>query len=347
MTLFDHPEFNNHQQVHFFEDKATGLRAIIAIHYLVNGSAGGGCRFYPYATTEDALTDVLRLSRAMTYKFVLTGIPFGGAKSVIIGNPKTDKTEALLESFGKKVDSLKGQYRTAGDVGTNEEDMLIIKRQTNYVAGVKGKGGDTARLTGYGVYQSIKAAVKHKMGQDTLKGIRIAIQGVGGVGVHLIPHLLKEGAEIMVADIDKYALGKAKEMQVHQIIDSDQILFQEVDVLAPCALGGILNADTIPKIKAPIIVGGANNQLSHDSMADRLLKRDILFIPDFVANSGGVIQGAGGLNGLNEETMIAQVNGIFDTTLKLLHLSEAQNITPLMTAYQWGETLIQNKSSGI
>ena len=344
MTIFDHPEFRDHRQIHFFEDKKAGLRTIIAIHHLVNGRSGGGCRFYPYASTEDALTDVLRLSRAMTYKFVLAGIPMGGAKSVIIGHPKSDKTEALLEAFGDIVESLGGQYTTAGDIGTNEEDMLIIRRRTAHVAGVKGESGDTSRLTGYGVYQSIRAAVKHQTGKDTLNGIRVAVQGIGGVGRHLVRHLLEAGAKVIIADTDPVALEKAKSLGALKTTDTESILFQEVDVLAPCALGGILNERSIPGIKASIIAGGANNQLAKEGDSGLLKQKGILFVPDFIANAGGAIQATGYMEGKSEAEVLGHANSIFDTTLKVLQRSELQSITPLEAAYQIGEERLKGKA---
>ncbi len=337
MELFDHPEFRNHQQIHFFEEKKTGLRTIIAIHHLINGISGGGCRFYSYRSTDDALTDVLRLSRAMTYKFALAGIAMGGAKSVIIGNSKADKTEALLESFGSMVESLGGQYVTAGDVGTNEEDMLIVQRKTRFVTGVKGQAGDTSRLTGYGVYQSIRAAVKYKTGSESLKGLRVAVQGAGGVGLHLVRHLLSEGAQVVIADLDAPALAQARKLGVQKTVAPESILFQEADVLAPCALGSILNEKTIPNIKAPIIVGGANNQLAKKEFASLLQEKDILLVPDFIANAGGAIQATGHMEGKTEDAILAHVNSIYKTTMQVLEKSRLENITPLEAAYRLGE----------
>lgn len=337
MPLFEHPEFKNHQEVHFFEDKKVGLKSIIAIHRLIEGTSGGGCRFYPYPSSSEALTDVLRLSRAMTYKFVLAGIAIGGAKTVIIGNPKTDKTTALLESFGRMVNSLGGKFVTGSDVGTNEEDMTIIRRSTRHVVGVKGEGGDTSRITGYGVYQSIRAAVRFKYGQDHLRNIRVAIQGGGGVGRHLAKHLLEAGAEIYLADIDPMAIERAKKLGVRQFVDPDEILIRETDILAPCALGGILNPDSIPNIKADIIAGGANNPLAKDADAEFLKSRDILFVPDFISNSGGVIHGTGQSSGKTEEEIIDQANGIYDTTIKILEMGRDLGISPIQAAYQLAE----------
>ncbi len=337
MTPFEHSAYNKHRQLHFFENREVGLKTIIAIHHLVEGRSGGGCRFYPYQNDADALTDVLRLSRAMTYKFALADVPIGGAKAVIIGNPEINKNEALLEAFGRIVESLGGQYITAGDVGTNEEDMAIIKRATNHVVGVKGEGGDTSITTGYGVYQSIRAAVQFRYGRNNLQNIRVAIQGVGGVGLNLIKYLLEAGARPVIADTNPKALEKAQKLGVRKIVDPKAILFQETEVLAPCALGGILNKNSIPKIKAKIIAGGANNQLASDKDAESLHAKNILFVPDFIANSGGVMQGAGQMAGSDQEEIIARAKTIYDTTLTVLEMGEKKKITPLQAAYQLAE----------
>lgn len=332
MTPFNHPDFE-HESVHFFNDPKTGMRAIIALHQAYQGRTGGGCRFYPYPSGEEALTDALRLSRAMTYKFVLADIPMGGAKSVIIGDPRTLKTEALLEAFGECVARLNGRYTVGGDVGTNDEDMAVIRRKTPYVAGVKGAGGDTAPLTGYGVFRALEAAWAFRNPGTSLEGVRVAIQGLGGVGQHLAGHLSAVGAQLVVTDIDTSVLGQARE-KGWEVVDPSDILFSEAAILAPCALGGVLTEETIPHLKASIICGGANNQLAQEILSDQLQDRGITFVPDFVANAGGAISATGHLAGRPQDEIMAHVNGIYATTMAILQLAEQTRITPLAAAYQ-------------
>lgn len=332
MIPFNHPDFE-HESVHFFSDPKTGLRAIIALHEAYQGRAGGGCRFYPYLFEEEALTDALRLSRAMTYKFVLADIPLGGAKSVIIGDPRTHKTEALLEAFGDCIARLNGRYTVGSDVGTNDEDMAVVRRQTPHVAGVKGAGGDTAPLTGYGVFRAIEAAWQFQHPGASLAGVRVAIQGLGGVGQHLAEHLSTAGAQLVVTDIDTAVLQQAQE-RGWEVVDPSGILFADTAIIAPCALGGVLTEESIPYIKASIVCGGANNQLAQEVLADQLQQRRITFVPDFVANAGGAISATGHLAGLSPEQIKAHTDGIYDTTLAILQEAASRSMTPLAAAYQ-------------
>ncbi len=343
INVFEHPEFNRHQEIHFYNDEYTGLKAIIAIHRLVKGRSGGGCRFHPYAGSEEALMDVLRLSRAMTYKFALADIPIGGGKAVIIGNPKTLKSEKLLKVFGEKIAELNGKYIAGPDIGTNEADMTILKKQTSHVAGASDSGGDTAPMTGYGVFKAITAAWQYYSEGRSLENVHVAIQGFGGVGYHLAKNLDAAGAQITVADVSKAAEVRAKELGF-KVVDAMDILSQEVDILAPCALGGVLNATTIPKIKASVICGGANNQLKDEKLIDELWERNILYVPDFISSAGGAIYGAGQLSGKSKEELHDQVERIYYTTLQVLQKAEQEGINVLSAAYAMAEERLKKRN---
>jgi leucine dehydrogenase len=292
MDVFDSPSFDHHENVVFAHDPRSGLRAIIAVHSLAFGPAAGGCRMWPYKDTRAALEDVLRLSRGMSYKNALAELPFGGGKSVIIGDPKKEKTDALLEAFGARVQALGGQYIVAEDVGTTVRDMEIVARRTAYVSGLKRGdrfGGDPSPKTALGVFLGIKAAVEHRLGRAELAGLRVAVQGVGGVGYHLCKLLAREGARLMIADINVAAVERVAHELGAQIVASGEILSTQAEVCAPCALGGILDEISIPQLRAPIVAGGANNQLATDSDGQRLHDRGVLFAPDYVINAGGII----------------------------------------------------------
>lgn len=292
-----HTSFDGHEQVVHFKNETTGLNAIIAVHNTNLGPALGGCRFFPYAEFNDAVTDVLRLSRGMTYKSSLARLPLGGGKAVIIGDPRTLKTEALMESFGEAVESLKGAYVTAEDVGTNEHDMIAISSKTKHVtgllplaAGEAGVSGNPSPVTAYGVFHGIKACVRERFGSSDLTGKTVAIQGMGAVGYALAEYLVEAGAKLIVADVHVAALDRARQEFADrvQVVDTAQILAADADILAPCALGAILNDRTIPGIKAKIIAGAANNQLA-EKKHDKMLKdMGILYAPDYAINSGGV-----------------------------------------------------------
>ncbi|MDX1408189.1 MAG: Glu/Leu/Phe/Val dehydrogenase dimerization domain-containing protein [Saprospiraceae bacterium] len=339
LAMYHHPEFD-HENVHHFNDPATGLQCIIAIHRTVAGTTGGGCRFFPYASPDDALTDVLRLSRAMTYKNVLAGLPMGGGKAVVIGNPDTDKSPEILAAFARCVESLGGRYVTACDVGTNEDDMRLVHGHTRYTMGAKGHGGSTAPLTGYGVYQSMRAAWESVTGSTDLAGVRVAVQGYGGVGTYLVKHLLEAGADLVVADPHPAAAQRARSAGL-AMVPVDEILFRETEILSPNALGAVLNDLTIPKIKARLICGGANNQLEEARHADALMDQGIVFIPDFVASAGGIIHGEGHYRGRSKEEILKTVERIYDTTREVLKGASARNQTPLVAAYELAEQRLQ------
>jgi len=293
MTVFNHPEFDQHEAVHQAFDAKTGLATIIAIHSTALGPAAGGCRRWEYADSADALTDVLRLSRGMTYKTAIAGLPFGGGKAVILAHPDAPKTPELFAAYGRTVDSLGGRYITAEDVGMTVADMHEVARHTQHVSGLaqegQAAGGDPSPWTALGVFHGIQAAVRARLQQDSLKGLRIAVQGVGNVGFNLCGLLHEAGATLLVADVNDANLKRVADAMPVTVVAPADILFSDVDVLAPCALGHLFDVDTIARLKAPVIAGGANNQLATEADGERLRERGILYAPDYVINGGGII----------------------------------------------------------
>lgn len=289
MTVFESVHFDDHEQVVFCRDKASGLKAIIAIHNTNRGPGLGGCRMWNYDTEDEAVADVLRLSRGMTYKNALANLPWGGGKSVILGDSKTDKSPELMQAMGRFVESLSGRYIIAEDVGTNPDDMAEIAKHTTHVQGVRGKGFDPSPATAFGVFTGLKVSVQVKLGRPDLEGIRVAVQGLGHVGYDLASQLREAGADLVVTDIDREAVAKATAELGAEAVDLDEIYSQEVDVFAPCALGAVINDETLPQLKAKVIAGAANNQLAEDRHGDELHTRGILYAPDYVINAGGVI----------------------------------------------------------
>ena len=340
MGLFEHPEFSEHEQVSYFSDPATGLKSIIAIHNSRGSVAGGGIRFFPYQTSDDALYDVLRLSKAMTYKSALAGLPFGGGKSVIIGDPTVLKTEALLEAFGRCVARMGGMYICAEDIGMTPSDMAVISRITPYVTGLPGKSGDTSPLTGYGVYRALLAAADRKLGR---KLESVAILGFGNVGRHLAGHLVKDNVRIYVADINPGNVTQAVEQFGATAVTTDEIFGLGVDALAPCSIGAVLNGRTIPLIKARIACGGANNQLENEAADGRLLgDRGVLFVPDYIANAGGVISGSAEVTGRSEQDTLRMVVDIYHTCMKVFDIAVATSCTPLEAAEKLAISLLRS-----
>ena len=293
MSVFNHPEFDHHESIHFFEDPASGLKAIVAIHSTALGPAAGGCRRWTYASDDLALTDVLRLSRGMTYKNAVAGLPFGGGKSVILAGEHAPKSTALFEAFGRAIDSLQGRYITAEDVGISVDDMRIVRGETPFVSGLPqsgaAAGGDPSPWTALGVFHGIEAAAAARLGSGSLEGITVAVQGVGHVGIYLCKLLHEAGAKLLVADVNRENLVRVCEQVPAEVISPRDILFSDADVLAPCALGNVLNSETIPRIRAKVVAGAANNQLASVKDGARLTERGILYVPDYVNNAGGVI----------------------------------------------------------
>lgn len=296
MSVFSHSEFDGHERVVFHHDAASGLRAIIAVHSTRLGCGLGGCRMFPYAGDAEALTDVLRLSRGMSYKAALAGLPQGGGKSVILGDPRRDKTPALIRAMGRFVDSLGGAYVVAEDSGTGVADIRLMADHTRHVGGLAdaasiaaGRSGDPSPATALGTFIGIAAAVRFALGRHDLRGLKVAIQGVGNVGYRLARHLHEAGAQLWVTDVHAPAIDRAVAEFGATAVAMDAIHALEVDVFAPCALGAVLNAQSIPQIRAPVIAGAANNQLATPADGQRLLDHGLLYAPDYVLNAGGII----------------------------------------------------------
>lgn len=292
MSIFSHPDFDGHEAVHAFCDTQSGLKTFIAVHNTNRGPASGGTRFWTYASDTDALTDVLRLSRAMSFKNAMAQLDIGGGKAVILRPQGDFDREALFAAYGRAVDTVGGTYITAEDVGVSPDDMAVIKTQTDYVAGLsegENASGDPSPVTAEGVFRGIRVAAQHAYGSPDLNGRRIAVQGLGSVGYALAEHLVGAGASLWVADIDADILEQARRELDATIVSPDEILAADVDIVAPCALGGAINADSLPALKASIIAGAANNQLRTPDMAEALKARGILYAPDYVINAGGII----------------------------------------------------------
>jgi leucine dehydrogenase len=320
----------DHEQVLVCNDNRTGLRAIIAVHNTVLGPGLGGTRMWQYATEADAFTDALRLSRGMTYKAAISGLNLGGAKAVIMGDANSLKNEALMRRFGKFVNNLAGKYITAEDVGTTTKDMEYVNMETDHVVGLpesRGGGGDPSPVTAYGVYMGMKASAKKAYGDDSLNGKKVAVQGIGKVGMHLVELLHKEGAQTYVTDINDSSLQHASKEYGSTVVDQAAIYELDVDIFAPCALGAILNDKTIPSLKCDIVAGAANNQLAVEPRdGDDLKTRGILYAPDFLINAGGLINVYSEYTGYNREIALSDTEKIYDTTLAIYRLAEDQNI---------------------
>ncbi|GAC1324625.1 MAG: Glu/Leu/Phe/Val dehydrogenase dimerization domain-containing protein [Mycobacteriales bacterium] len=325
-----------HEQVSYFTDPASGLRAIVAIYSTALGPALGGTRFYPYASEDDALSDVLNLSRAMAYKAACAGLDLGGGKAVIIGNPAVDKSEPLLRAFGRFVQGLGGRYYTACDVGTYVEDMDVVARECRFVTGrspAHGGSGDSAILTAYGVFQGMRAAALHRWGSPTLAGRRVGVVGVGKVGFHLVEHLVADGAQVVVGDVNAAAVGRT--LVAHPGVESvepAEVHRQAVDVFAPCALGGALTDESVPELQAEVVCGAANNQLDHPGIEKLLAERGVLYAPDYLVNAGGLIAVADEIEGYSEPRARARAATIFETTQRVFALADAEGVPPAVAA---------------
>lgn len=340
---------SEHEQVVFANDPATGLRAIVAIHSTALGPALGGTRFYPYASTAEAVRDVLNLSRGMSYKAALAGLDLGGGKAVIIGDPATQKSEPLLRAYGRHVQSLGGRYYTACDVGTYSSDMDLIARECSFVTGrtvAHGGAGDSSVLTAYGVFQGMRAAATVAWGAPSLEGRVVGVAGVGKVGRHLVRHLVEDGATVVVTDVDPASVARVRDEHpsVRVVGSTAELVAAELDVYAPCALGGALSDEVVEVLSARIVCGAANNQLAHPGIEKVLEERGILYAPDYCVNSGGLIQVADELEGFSFERAQQRATGIFDTTLSVFERATSDGVPPAIAADRLAEQRMREVS---
>lgn len=347
MSVFSHLEFDNHEQVVFVQDAKSGLKAIIAIHNTHLGPALGGCRMWPYASDEAALTDVLRLSRGMTYKSAIAGLPLGGGKCVIIGDHRRDKNPALLRALGRAIEGLSGAYITAEDSGTNVLDMTTIGECTQYVSGVvegAEHGGDPSPSTAYGVFVGLQAAVAHKFNRTDLSGLKVAVQGVGNVGFHLCRYLKNAGAELIVTDTFPENAHRAVIELGATAVAPDKIYAVDADVFAPCAMGKSINAQSLAQLKASIIAGAANNQLDRPEVAQLLLENDVLYAPDYVINAGGIIDIAYQRSGESAALLKTHIESIGSSLTNIFQRAEHSGHSTPVVADQIAEQLFQNSN---
>ncbi|MEP4052448.1 MAG: Glu/Leu/Phe/Val dehydrogenase dimerization domain-containing protein [Litorimonas sp.] len=334
--MFDHPDFDAHEGVHMFSDAKSGMRAVIAVHNTTRGPAAGGTRLWSYADPKDAVTDALRLSKAMSYKNAMAGLSLGGGKGVIL-RPNTDfDRKALFEAYGRAVENVSGKYITAEDVGVSPDDMRIIKTQTDFVAGLDdgpAASGDPSPVTAEGVFRSIKVAVRHAMGLESLKGLRVAVQGLGHVGYGLCEHLHSAGVHLIVTDINKALLEQAREELGAVIVEPDEIHAVTADVFAPCALGGAISKTTLPHIRASIIAGAANNQLASPELGEACRQRGILYAPDYVVNAGGIINVAAEVSGTYDpEWVKTKLDGLEITLKNIFSMASEQGLATNVVA---------------
>jgi leucine dehydrogenase len=341
MEIFERIAEHNHEQVVFCYEPAAGYKGIIAIHNTTLGPALGGTRFWNYGSDEEAIIDVLRLARGMTYKAAVAGLNLGGGKAVIIGDPKTTRREMIFRAHGRFVESLAGRYYTAEDVGTSVEDMDYVGMETEYVTGVAGGSGDPSPVTAYGTYRGIKACAKEKYGSDSVKGMTVAVQGTGHVGYYLCKFLADEGAKLIVTDIDQERVNRVVREFDAQAVPPDQIYSVDAQVFAPCALGAVVNDDTVAQFKFEIIAGAANNQLAQERHGDLLHKRDILYAPDYVINAGGLINVYGELNDWSPEQAKRKAGEIFDTLTQIFELAKENGIPTYEAADRVAERRIE------
>lgn len=345
MGVFDAVAGEGHEQIVYGYDKVSGLKAIIAIHSTALGPALGGTRFFPYESEEEALTDVLRLSKGMTYKAAAAGLDLGGGKAVIIGDPRTDKSERLFRAYGRIIDSLQGRYITAEDVGTTTSDMDQIRSETRWALGnsvVLGGSGDPSPVTARGLYAAARAMSQKLWGDPDLVGRRFAVKGVGKVGSAFVQLLVEARAEVIVSDTYEPAIQSAVETYGVKPVDVEEIHTVSCDFYSPCAMGAGLNAQTIPELNCTAIVGSANNQLAEDGDADRLAERGILYGPDFVVNAGGLINVYDELHGYSKMRALHRVDGIYDATLRILDAAEEHGINPNEAAIRVADERIRD-----
>ncbi|AXN37459.1 branched-chain amino acid dehydrogenase [Peribacillus butanolivorans] len=344
MEIFKYLEKYDYEQLLFCQDKQSGLKAIIAIHDTTLGPALGGTRMWTYATEEEAIEDALRLSKGMTYKNAAAGLNLGGGKTVIIGDPRKDKNEEMFRAFGRYIQGLNGRYITAEDVGTTVEDMDLIHEETDFVTGISpafGSSGNPSPVTAYGVYRGMKAAAKEAFGTDSLEGKVVAVQGVGNVAYNLCRHLHEEGARLIVTDINKESVARAVESFGATAVNPDEIYGVQCDIYAPCALGAVINDQTINQIKAKVIAGAANNQLKEPVHGDQIHEKGIVYAPDYVINAGGVINVADELLGYNRERALKKVETVYDTIERVIEIAKRDNIPTYKAADRMAEERIE------
>lgn len=345
--VFGQLSFDNHEQIVFCHDKDTGLKAIIGIHNTVLGPALGGTRMWKYNNEWEALNDVLRLSRGMTYKSAISGLDLGGGKAVIIGDAKTDKNPELMQKFGEFVHSLSGKYITAEDVGMVTADMDTVRDVTPYVTGIseaRGGSGNPSPVTAYGVYMGMKAAAKYQFGSDNLAGKKILVQGIGHVGETLVSHLCQEGALVQMVDLSTQRLEEVSQKYGAQIFTGDDMYSADVDIYAPCALGATINDDTVYKIKAKVIAGAANNQLANENVHGPILQeRGIVYAPDFLINAGGIINVYGEIAHYGKEEALRRTENIYNTTLEIFNYAVQHQMTPQKAAMAIAENRIEQR----
>jgi len=345
--VFGQLSFDNHEQVVFCNDKDTGLKAIIGIHNTVLGPALGGTRMWNYANEWEALNDVLRLSRGMTFKAAITGLNLGGGKAVIIGDAKTQKTPELMKKFGEFVHSLSGKYITAEDVGMETADMDLVREVTPYVTGIsedKGGAGNPSPITAYGVYMGMKAAAKFKFGSDILEDKVVYVQGIGHVGESLVEHLTNEGAKVVIADINQERLNEVSKKYGASIYTGNDIYSENMDIYAPCALGATVNDETIYKLKAKVIAGAANNQLATEAIHGTVLQeRGIVYAPDFLINAGGIINVYAELEGYDKHEIMRKTENIYNTTIEILESAAKNGITTNQAAVNIAKSRIEER----
>ena len=351
--VLDRMEVNDHEEVLFCHDRTTGLKAIIAVHDTTLGPALGGTRMWPYASEAEALHDVIRLSRGMTYKSALAGLDLGGGKAVIIGDARTQKTEAMFRRFGRFVHSLNGRYITAEDVGMSTTEMVNIRKETPYVAGLPeemGGSGDPSPVTAYGVFCGMKAAAKNAYGSDDLSGRKVAIQGAGNVGRYLAGHLVKEGAVVFMTDIheDKLAAIKAEHPSI-TMVEPEAIYEVDMDIYSPCALGATVNDDTLAKLKCSVIAGAANNQLAEEAKHGKaVMEKGILYAPDFLINAGGIINCSWERRGYHRKAALNQTENIYNTALAIFKRSQDERMPTYLAANEAAEARVRSmKQAGL
>lgn len=359
MSIFENASYTSHEQVAFFKDKATGLQAIIAIHNTNLGPALGGCRMWAYDNEEEAITDVLRLSRGMSYKAALADLALGGGKSVIIGNARIDKTPELFQAMGRAVERMAGRYIVAEDVGTSVLDMAEVHKYTDHVVGLPlqadqdpaSVNGDPSPVTAYGTFLGLKMAAQHRLGKQDLNGVHVMVQGLGHVGMHLLQHLHDAGAKLTITDINDETLALAKDKFGATVVDPYKIYDVDADIYAPCALGATLNDQTLPRLNVSVIAGAANNQLDRDIHGEMLKERNILYTPDFVLNAGGLIKVYYEMMNRKQSDVVYTTDDVIKhldiipkNLQKIFMIAEAQNLTTQDAAETLAEDIFKAKA---